>query len=109
MLHIGSKRVPTIPTKTERKGREQKRIWQRKTVALSQLPLPVDCLNHKMLMTGVSVTWNDMTLHRMHPTVNTDVLPPPGGEQMAALTDEEPFCFDTGVMSHISPVRADFA
>ena len=28
---------------------------------------------------------------------------------MEAFTDEEPFCFNTGATSHISPIRANFA
>ena len=44
-------------------------------------------------MKSVSITWDDKT---------------PSEERMAAGIDDDPFCFDTGVTSHISPVKGDF-
>ena len=52
----------------------------------------------------VLVTWDDTTLHRTH--LKSESMPlSSGGDQTVAFMEDNPFCFDTGVMSHISPSK----
>ena len=56
----------------------------------------------------VSVTWDDITLHRTHLKNGESMPPSAGGDQTVAFMEDNSFCFNTGAMSHILLIKVDY-